>query len=200
MKRALAREGYCLSRRRIGQIIKRNGLVSVYTKKKYKNQKGSVNEANTANIIGRQFNDRIIGYSCGPQKDARLVHEAFSSTKRNLAEITYFHTDRGSEFDNEIIEEVLLRHNIKRLLSHKGCPYDNAVAEASFKILKTEFVYPRWFENLDQLRQELAAYVYWFNNIRLHSTLDYIAPVQYREKQSLLFLSKKVLPYHFDYA
>lgn len=36
-----------------------------------------------------------------------------------------FHTDRGKEFDN-----VLNTFGIQRLLSMKGCPYDNAVVKA----------------------------------------------------------------------
>lgn len=34
----------------------------------------------------------------------------------------------------------------------KGCPYDNAVAEATFKIIKTEFVNSQIYKNLDQLK------------------------------------------------
>ena len=63
--------------------------------------------------------------------------------------------------------------DIKRSLSMKGCPYDNAVAEATFKIIKTEFVKGSYFESLDQLKLELDDYVHWFNHIRIHGTLDY---------------------------
>jgi transposase InsO family protein len=62
----------------------------------------------------------------------------------------------------------------------KGCPYDNAVAEATFKIIKTEFVRQYSFDNLDELNYELSDYVYWFNNQRIHSSLDYLTPVEYR--------------------
>ena len=73
---------------------------------------------------------------------------------------------------------------IRRSLSAKGCPYDNAVAEAQFKIIKTEFVRSRRFENLEHLKAELMAYVYWFNNKRIHGSLGYKSPVEFR--QSLL--------------
>jgi len=43
------------------------------------------------------------------------------------------------------------------------CPCDNAVAEATFKIIKTEFVYGEIFENLHELQYKLADYVDWFN-------------------------------------
>lgn len=216
IKVELMKQGYQVSRRRIARIMRHNGLVSVYTVKKYKVHTTKVNEAMIANEVNREFNDRarkevivsdltyvkvndkwcyicilldlhnreIIGYSCGPHKTAKLVQEAFAMVKGNLHEIQYFHSDRGNEFDNQLLDELLKEFEIKRSLSKKGCPYDNAVAEAQFKIVKTEFVYPRVFLTMEQLRKELAAYVYWFNHKRIHSTLGYKSPIEYR--QSLL--------------
>lgn len=126
------------------------------------------------------FNREIIGYSAGKNKTAELVYEAFLSSNVNLSEIQIFHTDRGNEFKNKIIDEVLKAFNIKRSLSHKGCPYDNAVAEATYKIFKTEFAFNKIFDSLDKLKHELADYVNWFNNKRIHGSLNYMSPVDYR--------------------
>lgn len=60
----------------------------------------------------------------------------------------------------------------------KGCPYDNAVAEATFKIFKTEFVMKSHFESLAELTTELHDYVHWFNPIRIHGSLDYLSPAE----------------------
>lgn len=98
-------------------------------------------------ILVDLFNREIIGYSTGAHKDAGLVYKAFSSIKTNLSNISLFHTDRGNEFKNKLIEDVLKTFDIKRSLSMKGCPYDNAVAEATFKIIKTEFVRNYHFES-----------------------------------------------------
>ena len=98
------------------------------------------------------FNREIIGYSTGAHKDASLVYKAFASIKTNLRNISLFHTDRGNEFKNKVIEDVLKTFAIKRSLSMKGCPYDNAVAEATFKIIKTEFVRNYHFESLEELK------------------------------------------------
>jgi len=126
------------------------------------------------------YNREIIGYSAGPHKTAALVHEAFASIQSDLENIRIFHTDRGHEFKNQTIDQLLNTFNISRSLSQKGCPYDNAVAEATFKILKVEFVYPQIFESLDQLKLELFDYVNWYNNIRLHSSLGYLSPTAYK--------------------
>lgn len=126
------------------------------------------------------FNREIVGYSAGPNKDARLVYEAFASIKHDLSKIDVFHTDRGNEFKNNAIDGLLDTFSIKRSLSHKGCPYDNAVAEATFKTFKKEFVYQEVFESIDRLKLELSDYVNWYNRQRLHSSLGYMSPVDYK--------------------
>lgn len=126
------------------------------------------------------FNREIVGYSAGPRKTAQLVKEAFATVEGSLDNIQYFHSDRGMEFKSSLIEELIDTFDISRSLSEAGVPYDNAVAEATFKSIKTEFVYPNKFETLQQLKQELAVYVWWFNNKRYHQTLNYLTPVQYR--------------------
>ncbi|HCZ7167346.1 TPA: IS3 family transposase, partial [Staphylococcus aureus] len=112
------------------------------------------------------FNREIVGYSAGKNKDANLVSKAISRINHNLEQIKLFHTNRGKEFDNHLIDEVLETFKIKRSLSTKGCPYDNAVAEATMKAMKTEFVKQMQFENLEQLETELFDYVNWYNNFR----------------------------------
>ena len=214
LKVELAKKHYVLSRRHIAKIMRRNGLVSAYTVKKYRVHKDDTNQENKPNILQRQFdgkaryevivsdltyvrvgnewnyicvlldlhNREIVGYSCGRHKDAQLVYTALASVKTNLNRFDIFHTDRGSEFKNYLIDDLLKEFNIQRSLSAKGCPYDNAVAEAQFKIIKTEFVRFRRFQDLNHLRTELMAYVYWFNNTRIHGTLGYKSPVQYRQE------------------
>jgi len=121
-------------------------------------------------------NREIIGYSSGDHKDAGLVYAAFASVKFNLARIQMFHTDRGSEFDNSLIDGLLDTFRINRSLSLRGNPYDNAVAESTFKLIKTEFIKRRSFVSAELLASELADYVHWFNNIRLHGSLGYRSP------------------------
>ena len=127
------------------------------------------------------FNREIISYSAGEHKSAELVKQAFQSVEGNLEEIKLFHTNRGNEFKNHVIEEILETFHIERSLSHKGCPYDNAVAEATFKIIKTEFIWNERFHDLDELRLKLWDYVNWHNQHRIHSSLGYQTPVQFRE-------------------
>jgi putative transposase len=212
IKHELAKRELIVSRRRIGRIMKQEGLVSTYTTAQFHPQKASCNESKIENVVNREFDEQpyrnvvvsdltyvrvgmnwnyicvlvdlfnreIIGYSAGSHKTAKLVKQAFMTVSGNLENIHIFHTDRGVEFKNQLIDETLENFNITRSLSHKGCPYDNAVAEATFKIIKTEFVKNQIFMNLDALKLHLADYVNWFNNHRIHSSLGYLTPVEYR--------------------
>lgn len=97
-----------------------------------------------------------------------------------MGDIEVFHTDRGPEFNNAAIDEPLDVFEIKRSLSAKGCPHDNSVDESTNKILKAEFVYRERFSTLRELQAKLSDYVNWYNNFRLHSTLGYMSPVEFR--------------------
>lgn len=130
-------------------------------------------------VLSELFNREIIGYSAGKNKDASLVIQAFSKANRNLKQISLFHTDRGNEVKNRQIDDLLQTFGIERSLSMKGYPYDNAVAESTYKMIKTEFIKQRTFTTLSQLQLELADYVNWFNNHRIHSALNYLTPKEF---------------------
>lgn len=85
-----------------------------------------------------------------------------------------------SEFTNSDIDDLLEAFDIRRSLSRKGNSYDNAAIESTNRILKKELVYRRAFADLGQLRRELNSYVRWRNEERMHSTLGYMTPVEFR--------------------
>jgi len=86
---------------------------------------------------------------------------------------------------NKLIDEALETFGIARSLSEKGTPYDNAVAEATYKTIKTEFVSGRVFDSQKELDMELFDYVNWFNNIRIHGSLEYLTPSEYKRKHQV---------------
>ncbi len=128
-------------------------------------------------------NKEIIGYSVGENKDANLVYQAFLNCRYPLSQIEIFHTDRGNEFKNKLMDEVINTFEIERSLSNKGCPYDNSPAESFNNILKTECIKGNKFDSLEELELELMDYINWYNNHRLHGSLDYLTPMEYKEKQ-----------------
>lgn len=126
------------------------------------------------------FNREIVGYSSGPNKSVDLVLQAIGTIEHPLDDVEIFHTDRGKEFDNQSIDELLAAFQIQRSLSRPGCPYDNAVAEATYRAFKIEFIYQQSFDSLFELQYELMDYVNWWNKFRKHGKLGYLSPLNYR--------------------
>lgn len=208
IKVELKKKGIIASKRRIRRIMKENTYTVKQYKvhkqtcnndkidnklKRNFNQeermKVMVSDLTYVNVAGKWnyiclmldlYNREIVGYAAGKHKDADLVRKAITTIKYDLNKIEIFHTDRGNEFKNNIIDEVLDTFKIDRSLSAKGCPYDHAVAEATYKIIKTEFAFNRIFNDFEELERELFDYVNWYNNIRIHGSLEYKTPIEYR--------------------
>ncbi|MEG2118211.1 MAG: IS3 family transposase [Clostridia bacterium] len=125
---------------------------------------------------------KIIGSAVGRQKDAKLVRTAFYGVQDDLRRIEIFHTDRGSEFKNKIIDEIIEAFGIKRSLSRAGTPIDNSCAESIYNIIKTEFVYGEEFSDFDELQLKWFDYVNRYNNVRIHGSLGYMTPNEYKEQ------------------
>lgn len=127
--------------------MRENGLVSAYGRKRFKRHRDVPNGADVPNVAARRFGGRaprthltyvrvgggwncacllvdlrnreIMGHSAGPRKDADLVRAAFATLELPMSDIKVFHTDRGSEFDNAKIDEMLDAFGIERSLSRK---------------------------------------------------------------------------------
>ena len=107
--------------------------------------------------------------------------------KAPLSSIHLLHTDRGNEFDNHLIDELLDTFGIVRSLSAKGCPYDDAVAEATFKSIKSEFVYQEAFDAKEDLE------IKWFDYMSIGTvTSGYTAVWTTRHPSGTAFQRKQV--------
>ncbi|HEO7463978.1 TPA: IS3-like element ISSag2 family transposase [Streptococcus agalactiae] len=126
------------------------------------------------------YNREIIGLSLGWHKTAELVKQAIQSIPYALTKVKMFHSDRGKEFDNQLIDEILEAFGITRSLSQAGCPYDNAVAESTYRAFKIEFVYQETFQLLEELALKTKDYVHWWNYHRIHGSLNYQTPMTKR--------------------
>jgi putative transposase len=62
----------------------------------------------------------------------------------------------------------------------RGDSYDNALAETTIGLYKTELVRQRGpWHGLDELELATLEWVDWYNHRRLHGALDYLPPAEY---------------------
>lgn len=126
------------------------------------------------------YNREIVGWSVGSNKNADLVLEAMKSIPYDLDKVEVFHTDRGAEFVNKKLDELLADKAIERSLSAPGVPYDNAVSERTYRPFKTEFVNAYKFKSSEQLALLTHDYIHWWNHKRKHSTLNNLSPLTFK--------------------
>lgn len=133
------------------------------------------------------FSRRVIGWAMGETEDEELVTLALrmALARRHPDTICLpllHHSDRGSEYTSRGYLECLAKEGIAISMSRTGNCYDNAAMESFFASLKKECIYRQRFQDRRQARQAVFEYLECFyNQVRLHSTLDYVSPRTFEE-------------------
>ena len=128
------------------------------------------------------YSRMIVGWQLGDHMRAELVCQAVENAQFSRACLPkLFHSDRGSQYVSEELEDVLSGVTIS--MSRKGNCWDNACAESFFGTLKTEHVNHENYKNIDEARMSLFQYIeQFYNRKRRHSHLGYISPSRFEMK------------------
>ena len=130
-------------------------------------------------IVMDLYSLSIIGYSYGVSMDADLVIQAIKNARKKgkFVKNAIFHSDLGSQYTSNKVEEYLKKKNLRHSYSKKGYPYDNASMESFNAILKKEEVNVNTYETFDEARKAIFEFIEsWYNNVRIHSSNDYMTP------------------------
>lgn len=88
------------------------------------------------------------------------------------------HSDRGSH----AYQGLLRQHGMICSMSRKGNCWDNSPVERFFSSLKREWTGNRLYRTREQAIADVREYVaVYYNSKRLHSTLDYMTPMDYEK-------------------
>ena len=131
------------------------------------------------------FSRRVVGWSMQPEMRRDLVIDALDMAwlRRSPGKQAglIFHSDRGSQYASMEFREVLERRGIQASMSRKGNCWDNACSETLFASLKVERLHGQRFETIRQAKDETVAWLLWYNQTRMHSTLNYVSPIQFEQ-------------------
>ena len=134
-------------------------------------------------IILDLYNKEVIGYSVSKFIDSELVKRALSNAlvKTGGGKGTIFHSDRGIQYSSQSFQEMLAINGIQGSMSRPSCPYDNACVESFFSTAKRECLYRKEYATIEELKLDLFAYIeLFYNRKRMHRSLGYKSPVEYR--------------------
>jgi transposase InsO family protein len=134
------------------------------------------------------FSRKVVGWSMRPDMQRDLVIDALEMAwfKRNPDKRAglIFHSDRGSQYASDDFSEVLKGHGITPSMSRKGNCWDNACSETLFGSLKVERLHGQRFETIRDAKDETISWLLWYNRTRMHSTLNYVSPMQFEQDWS----------------
>lgn len=86
-------------------------------------------------------------------------------------------SDQGSHFTNPDYLELLASYKVKVSMDGKGRARDNSRTERFFRSLKYEEIYLNKYENPQELRRAITAYLHFYYTERPHQSLGYARPV-----------------------
>ncbi len=66
-----------------------------------------------------------------------------------------------------------------------GDSFDNAMAESLWASLKKELVYRTTFHTRKEARTAVFDWIQWYNRKRLHSSIDYLSPIQFEQAATI---------------
>ncbi|WP_367783099.1 IS3 family transposase [Streptococcus pluranimalium] len=97
---------------------------------------------------------------------------------------TILHSDQGWQYQHQSYHDLLESKGILPSMSRKGNSPDNGMMESFFGILKSEMFYglETSYQSLDELKEAIIDYIYYYNNKRIKVKLKGLSPVQYRTK------------------
>lgn len=127
------------------------------------------------------FNGEIITYTIGSRPTYSLVSEMIEKALERLPEEhkLLMHSDQGWHYQMKQYRHALESRGIVQSMSRKGNCYDNSVMENFFGIMKSEFLYLKEFQSVEDFKMELENYINYYNTKRMKAKLK-MSPVQYR--------------------
>jgi putative transposase len=89
-----------------------------------------------------------------------------------------FNTDQGAQFTAAAFTDRLLSAGVAVSMDGKGRCLDNVFVERLWRTVKYEEIYLRCYETVPELTEGLQRYFLFYNEERLHQSLDYHTPAQ----------------------
>lgn len=132
------------------------------------------------------FSRQVVGWSMREDMTRDIVIDALRMAwfRRHPGKKSglIFHSDRGSQYASEDFRNVLKDYGITASMSRRGNCWDNACSETLFGSLKVERLHGQRFISRRHAKDETLAWLLWYNQSRLHSTLNYLSPMQFEER------------------
>ena len=122
-------------------------------------------------IIRDLYDNSIVAYKTDKEQSIKLVLDTIKAAKRKekiTAEVQ-LHSDQGFQYTSQAYFNLTQSYGITPSMSRRGNPYDNALAENFFSILKTECIHRVKLATYEEASLLIGEYINFYNNYRIQS-------------------------------
>jgi putative transposase len=201
----LKRKGYIVGHNKVGRIRNELGLYTIYPKprlsvpdkahKKYPYllkdlEINRVNQVWASDIsyvkvrgkgsayvvvILDWYSRYILSYEVSISLEVDFCISALKTAlKQTTPEI--FNSDQGSQYTSNQFLEILENKQIRISMDSKGRCLDNVICERFWRSLKYENIFLAEYDTVPELRSGVEEYIEFYNNERIHQSLNYFTP------------------------
>jgi putative transposase len=136
-------------------------------------------------IVLDVYTRKVAGWSIALHMEKELVIEALERALR-VGTPTYHHSDRGGQYCATEYVNRLEGVGAKISMADTGVSVDNPFAESFNKTLKVEEVYLKNYQNLEEARASIDAFITdVYHTKRLHQSLNYQTPEEFSTRWNL---------------
>ena len=134
-------------------------------------------------MIRDLYDNSIVAYKTGTRQTVNLVLDtirlAMKKEKKRVAAELQLHSDQGFQYTSQAYFNLTQAYGITPSMSRRGNPYDNAMAENFFSILKTECIYRHKQATFAQANEMIDRYIHFYNHERIQYKTG-VAPLTLR--------------------
>ena len=134
-------------------------------------------------MIRDLYDNSIVAYKTATQQTVNLVLDtirlAMKKEKKRVAAELQLHSDQGFQYTSHAYFKLTQSYGITPSMSSKGNPYDNAMAENFFSILKTECIYRHKPKTFSEANDLIDGYIHFYNHERIQNKTG-VAPLSLR--------------------
>ena len=120
-------------------------------------------------VIRDLYDNSIVAYKTGTEQNINLVLSTIRAAKRKekVTGSLHLHSDQGFQYTSQAYYSLTKSYHITPSMSSRGNPYDNAMAENFFSILKTECIYRTKLKTYEEARLLIDEYIQFYKNERI---------------------------------
>ena len=134
-------------------------------------------------IVMDLYSRRIVGWAISKRMTTGLICQAMimAYNLRQPPRGLVFHSDRGSQYTSKRYRRLLKSYGVRSSMGDVGACWDNAVVERFFGSLKHDWIFKIAQPTREHMRNDVAAYMRYYNLVRLHSANGDQSPINYEK-------------------